>query len=111
MWDLLLKGATVVDPLNRLEGVYDVAIEGGKIAEVGKDLPAGSAKVVEDYTGKILQPGIIDSHVHLGEIWGSPYGFKMLAMCGVTTALDMAGPMDNVLGNIPTYGEPQISPK
>jgi hypothetical protein len=104
MWDLLLKGATVVDPLNRLEGVYDVAIEGGKIAEVGKDLPAGSAKVVEDYTGKILQPGIIDSHVHLGEIWGSPYGFKMLAMCGVTTALDMAGPMDNVLGNIPTYG-------
>ena len=72
MWDLLLKGATVVDPLNRLEGVYDVAIEGGKIAEVGKDLPAGSAKVVEDYTGKILQPGIIDSHVHLGEIWGSP---------------------------------------
>lgn len=104
MWDLLLKGATVVDPLNRLEGVYDVAIEGGKIAEVGKDLPAGSAKVVEDYTGKVLQPGIIDSHVHLGEMWGSPFGFKMLAMCGVTTCLDMAGPLENVLDLIPTYG-------
>lgn len=104
MWDLLLKGATVVDPLNKNECVMDVAIEDGRIAEVGHDLPGGSARVVEDYTGKILQAGIVDSHVHLGEMWGSPFGFKMLAMAGVTTALDMAGPLDNVLKNIPTYG-------
>ena len=104
MWDLLLKGATVVDPLNKIECVIDVAIEDGRIAEVGHDLPGGSARVVEDYTGKILQAGIVDSHVHLGEMWGSPFGFKMLAMAGVTTALDMAGPLDNVLKNIPTYG-------
>ena len=104
MWDLLLKGATVVDPLNRIEGVRDVAIENGQIAEVGVDLPGGSARVVEDYTGMVLQPGIVDSHVHLGEMWGSPFGFKMLAMAGVTTCLDMAGPLDNVLKNIPTYG-------
>ena len=32
MWDLLLKGATVVDPLNRIEGVRDVAIENGQSA-------------------------------------------------------------------------------
>lgn len=104
MWDLLLKGATVVDPLNKIECVMDVAIEDGRIAEVGRDLPGGSARVVEDYTGKVLQAGIVDSHVHLGEMWGSPFGFKMLAMAGVTTALDMAGPLDNVLKNIPTYG-------
>ena len=64
MWDLLLKGATVVDPLNRIEAVRDVAIENGQIAEVGVDLPGGNARVVEDYTGKVLQPGIVDSHVH-----------------------------------------------
>ena len=104
MWDLLLKGATVVDPLNKIECVMDVAVEDGRIAEVGRDLPGGSARVVEDYTGKVLQAGIVDSHVHLGEMWGSPFGFKMLAMAGVTTALDMAGPLDNVLKNIPTYG-------
>ncbi len=104
MWDLLLKGATVVDPLNHIEAVRDVAIENGQIAEVGVDLPGGSARVVEDYTGKVLQPGIVDSHVHLGEMWGSPFGFKMLAMAGVTTCLDMAGPLDNVLKNIPQYG-------
>lgn len=104
MWDLLLKGAMVVDPLNHIEAIRDVAIENGVIAEVGVDLPAGSARVVEDYSGLVLQPGIIDSHVHLGEMWGSPFGFRMLAMAGVTTCLDMAGPLDNVLKNIPTYG-------
>ncbi len=104
MWDLLLKGAHVVDPLNHIDGVCDVAIEGGVIAEVGVDLPGHQARVVEDYTGKILQAGIIDSHVHLGEMWGSAYGYKMLAMAGVTTALDMAGPLDNIIKNIPVYG-------
>ena len=37
MWDLLLKGAMVVDPLNHLEAIRDVAIENGVIAEVGID--------------------------------------------------------------------------
>ena len=32
MYDLLLKGAHVVDPLNGVNGVNDVAVEGGKIA-------------------------------------------------------------------------------
>lgn len=104
MWDLLLKGARVVDPLNNIDGIRDVAIENGVIAEVGVDLPGGKARVVEDYTGYVLQPGIIDSHVHLGEMWGSVYGYKMLAMAGVTTCLDMAGPLDNVLKNIPQHG-------
>ncbi len=104
MWDLLLKGAKVVDPLNHFEGVADVAIENGKIAEVGADLPAGSARVVEDYTGKVLQPGVIDCHVHLAEDCGSPYGMRMVAMAGVTTCMDMAGPIDNILKIIPEYG-------
>ena len=38
MYDLLLKGAHVVDPLNGVNGVNDVAVEGGKIAAVGPDL-------------------------------------------------------------------------
>lgn len=103
MWDLLLKNAHVVDPLNHVNEVCDVAIENGKIAEVGKDLQ-GKAEEVIDFTGLVLQPGIIDSHVHLGRMWGSPYGPKMLAMNGVTTALDMAGPLEDVLDSVPEYG-------
>ncbi len=71
MWDLLLKNAHVVDPLNHVNEVCDVAIENGKIAEVGKDLQ-GKAEEVIDFTGLVLQPGIIDSHVRLGRMGGSP---------------------------------------
>ncbi|MBQ8829463.1 MAG: amidohydrolase family protein [Burkholderiaceae bacterium] len=103
MYDLLLKGAHVVDPLNGVNGVADVAITDGKIAAVGRDLE-GEAKETIDLTGLVLQPGIIDSHVHLGTMWGSPYGPRMLAMNGVTTCLDMAGPLDDILDNVPQYG-------
>ena len=34
MYDLLLKDAHVVDPLNGVNGVNDVAVEAGKIAAV-----------------------------------------------------------------------------
>lgn len=103
MYDLLLKNAHVVDPLNGINAINDVAIENGKIAAVGPDLGA-NAKEIIDLTGLVLQPGIIDSHVHLGTIWGSAYGPRMLAMNGVTTCLDMAGPLDDILDNVPKYG-------
>ncbi|MBP3439525.1 MAG: amidohydrolase family protein [Sutterella sp.] len=103
MYDLLLRGAHVVDPLNGVNGIADVAVADGKIAAVGRDLE-GAAREVIDLTGLVLQPGIIDSHVHLGSMWGSPFGPKMLAMNGVTTCLDMAGPLDDILNNVPEYG-------
>ena len=103
MFDVLLKNAHVVDPLNGIDSVNDVAISDGKIVGVGRNLD-GSAKEVIDLTGLVLQPGIIDSHVHLGTMWGSPFGPKMLAMNGVTTCLDMAGPLDDILKNVPEYG-------
>lgn len=39
-------------------------VKAGKIAQVGKGLNAGSAKVI-DGTGKFLTPGIIDEHSHI----------------------------------------------
>ena len=103
MYNLLIKGAHVVDPLNHVNGKADVAVKDGKIAAVGRDL-SGDAKEVVDFSGYVLQPGIIDSHVHLGSMWGSPYGARMLAMKGVTTCLDMAGPLEDILDKVPEYG-------
>ena len=103
MFDVLLKNAHVVDPLNGINGVNDVAIVDGRIAGVDRNL-GDSAKEVIDLSGLVLQSGIIDSHVHLGTMWGSPFGPKMLAMNGVTTCLDMAGPLDDILKNVPEYG-------
>ena len=36
----LLKGGRVVDPANGRDGVFDVLIDGDRIARVGRDLPA-----------------------------------------------------------------------
>lgn len=42
----------------------DVLIANGKIKAIGKNLPAGNAKVI-DATGKHLSPGIVDEHSHI----------------------------------------------
>ena len=82
----------------------DILISGERVESL---LPRGSevrADRVIDASGRYVLPGIIDSHVHLGSMWGSPYGPRMLAMNGVTTCLDMAGPLDDILEKTPQYG-------
>src|SRR3954464_13696585 len=63
----ILKGGRVVDPANGRDGVFDVSIEGDRIAGVGRDLPVEGAKVVEVPSGLVIVPGLIDMHVHLRE--------------------------------------------
>jgi dihydroorotase len=64
---VLLRGGRVVDPVNGIDGVADVLIDGGTIAKVGTDLPAGGAVVRELPRGSVVCPGLIDMHVHLRE--------------------------------------------
>lgn len=103
MWDRILRGARVVDPKNGLDGVADIAIESGRIAAVGPELP-GAAESEEDCSGLIAMPGLIDAHLHLGSVFGSPYGQRMAALAGVTTCLDMAGPFEDILEKTPEAG-------
>jgi dihydroorotase len=64
----LLKGGRVVDPANGRDGVFDVLIDGDRIARVGRDLPADAGtKVVDVPSGLVVCPGLIDMHVHLRE--------------------------------------------
>ena len=41
MYDLVLKGGTVVDPSSGLDGILDVAVANGVIARVAAGIPAG----------------------------------------------------------------------
>jgi len=43
MYDLLLKGGTVVDPSARLDGVLDIAVDKGVIARLAPQIPAAEA--------------------------------------------------------------------
>jgi dihydroorotase len=63
---ILLRGGRVIDPSERLDGLFDVLIDGDRIAAVGPGLEASGARVV-DVSGLVIVPGLIDMHVHLRE--------------------------------------------
>lgn len=96
-FDLLIQNTHVIDPINKIDLQADIGITNGKIAVIAPDLSPNRAKEHYNLQGATAIPGIIDLHVHAGSIWGSPYAQAMLAKAGVCTALDMAGPLDNVL--------------
>lgn len=64
-YDLLLKGAHVIDPKNKLSAVRDVAIRDSLIAAVERNIPAAQARKVVDVVGLYLTPGLIDLHAHV----------------------------------------------
>jgi len=65
MYDLLLKGGTVIDPAQELRGALDVAVENGKIARVAANIAKSEARRVIDVPGKTVTPGLIDLHTHV----------------------------------------------
>ena len=103
-YDLLLKNGLVVDPTTQREGIMDLAVRGGQIVEVAPDLDPAQAKELFDTTGLHVVPGIVDLHVHASTWLGGRFAHKMLARAGVTTALDMSGPVDSVLDIARDYG-------
>jgi N-acyl-D-aspartate/D-glutamate deacylase len=62
MYDLVIRGATIVDGLGHDPRRADVAVKDGRIAAIG-EVGAGAAEIV-DAGGLTLMPGIIDIHTH-----------------------------------------------
>ena len=89
-YDLLLKGGTVIDPANGLRGLLDVAVKGGRVAAVARDLPFRESAEVLDVSGLLGVPGLIDLHTHVYE-GVSFLGIEADDLCprtGVTTVVD-----------------------
>lgn len=63
---LLLKGGRVVDPAAGLDGVLDIVVRDGRVAETGKGLSIPKGETL-DLSGKVVLPGLLDAHVHLRE--------------------------------------------
>ena len=96
MFDVLIHGADLVSP----EGIapQSIAVQDGRIAAVLAPGEVIDAHEKIDATGKLVMPGLVDSHVHLREPgfehkedFGS--GSLAAAAGGVTTIMDM--PTDN----------------
>jgi dihydroorotase len=65
MYDLLLKGGTVIDPSVNLNGVNDIAVQDGRIARIAPTIPHEEATRVVEVSGNIVTPGLIDLHAHV----------------------------------------------
>ncbi len=87
--DTVVAGGRVVTPSGVMEAA--VAVEGGRIVAVGEESALPQARERIDATGKIVLPGLVDPHVHLGggrplsEIFASETASA--AVGGVTTVL------------------------
>jgi len=66
--DLILKGGHLIDPMQGLDAVQDIAFSGGRVSAVAESLDKVTAKRVEDASGKIISPGLLDLHTHV--YWG-----------------------------------------
>ena len=90
IYDLLVKGGTLVDPALKLHAKKDVAFTDGVVSAVGDDLPKTEAREVLDASGRIVTPGMIDLHVHV--FYGiSHFGIEPDPTClakGATTVVD-----------------------
>ena len=93
-YDLVIRNGTVIDGTGSARRHADVAIQGDRIAAIGKVDDA--AKRTIDAEGKLVTPGFVDIHTHLdAQIWWDPavssscwHGVTSVVMgnCGVTFA-------------------------
>lgn len=102
-YDLLIKNGYVVDYATGREGYFDVAVQNGLVTAVESSI-SGSAAQEIDASGKLILPGLVDSHVHASAWLGGSYAHAMLIKAGVTSALDMSGPGTSVLELARGYG-------
>src|SRR3954464_8782489 len=111
LYDLLLRGGRVIDPAQGLDGSYDVAVRGGRIAAVLPTITPSSAKESIDVSGKLVLPGLIDTHAHVYQYVTGRFGLEA-DLCGVrsgvTTLVDQGGPSCMTL---PGFREFVVKPK
>ena len=69
--DLIVRGGTVIDGSGGAPYQADVAVDGGKIVEIGRISAQGRREV--DADGALVTPGFVDIHTHYDgqATWGS----------------------------------------
>src|SRR5690606_7858767 len=84
------------DPANGVDMTADLGIRDGSVVCVSTESGISADRVI-DAAGNYVMPGLVDLHVHLSSEFNGAAGHAMLARAGVTTALDVAGPIEDVL--------------
>ena len=61
---LVVTGARVVDPAQKIDSQLDVRVDDGVIAQLGTTVDRNGHRVI-DGSGLVLAPAFVDPHVHL----------------------------------------------
>jgi len=72
---LLIKNGKVFTMEGKVYETASILVENGKIKEIGENIVAPLDAEVIDAEGKIVMPGFIDAHCHLG-MWEDAIGFE-----------------------------------
>ena len=101
--DLVVKNGLVVDGTGSPGFEADVAVDGGTIAAIGKDVGPGRTEF--DARGQVVAPGFIDSHTHMDLfIVQYPHGNPVVNY-GVTSIV--IGDCGASIAPVPPKGEPR----
>jgi dihydroorotase len=109
MTALVIRGGHLIDPAAGVDGLKDILLKDGRVAEIagpGKLRLADEAEVL-DATGLVVAPGLIDMHVHLRE---PGQGYKETIASG--TAAAAAGGFTSVAAmpnTVPVNDSPEIT--
>jgi imidazolonepropionase-like amidohydrolase len=63
---IVLRGATIYTAAGAPIPNGTIVLRGGKIAAVGASVPVPAGARVIDVTGKVITPGMLDEHSHIG---------------------------------------------
>ena len=96
-FDLVIAGGRVIDPANGVDGPCDVAIADGRVVEVSAASLRGRGRQVVNADGHHVLPGLVDVHTHCSSEFAGRIAQGMLVRAGVTTAVDLAGPVQDVI--------------
>src|ERR1700759_4144547 len=94
-YDLLLRGGRVICPASGIDGIHDVAVRNGRVAAVETTIIPSSAAEIIDVSGKLVLPGMIDTHGHVYQYVTGRFGLNpdmVGVQSGVTTVVDQGGP-------------------
>lgn len=84
---LIVKNGYMIDPANGIDGICDLLVIGDEIVEAGEvKIPEGAHNLI-NAEGLLVLPGLIDMHLHLGDLFEvDTQPFSCAVSDGVTTA-------------------------